>query len=111
MSGSMIEDALHAVPRSLREASYGLGSTRLETTMPCWWLPAALSGVLAALIVGVSRAVGETMIVAIAAGARPNFTFNPFVGAETMTGHIAAHQRVAASPTIRSTTPASSSLG
>ncbi len=85
---SMSEDALHAVPRSLREASYGLGSTRLETTIRVV-VPAALSGVLAALIVGVSRAVGETMIVAIAAGARPNFTFNPFVGAETMTGHIA----------------------
>ena len=85
---SMSEDAMHAVPRSLREASYGLGSTRLETTVRVV-VPAALSGILAALIVGVSRAVGETMIVAMAAGARPNFTFNPFVGAETMTGHIA----------------------
>ncbi|MBC7814704.1 MAG: phosphate ABC transporter permease subunit PstC [Burkholderiales bacterium] len=85
---SMSEDALSAVPRSLREASYGLGATRLETTVRVV-LPAALSGVLAAVIVGISRAVGETMIVAIAAGAGPNFTFNPFEAAETMTGHIA----------------------
>lgn len=84
---SMSEDALSAVPRSLREASYGLGSTRLETTLKVV-IPAALSGVFAAFIVGISRAVGETMIVAIAAGGRPNFTFNPFEGAETMTGHI-----------------------
>jgi len=85
---SMSEDALSAVPRSLREASYGLGATRLETTLRVV-LPAALSGVIAAIIVGISRAVGETMIVAIAAGAGPNFTFNPFQAAETMTGHIA----------------------
>jgi phosphate transport system permease protein len=52
-------------------------------------VPAALSGIIAAFIVGISRAIGETMIVAIAAGAGPNFTFNPFESAETMTGHIA----------------------
>jgi len=51
-------------------------------------LPAALSGIAAAVIVGISRAIGETMIVAVAAGAGPNFTLNPFVGAETITGHI-----------------------
>jgi phosphate transport system permease protein len=84
---SMSEDALSAVPRALREASYGLGGTRLETVTKVV-LPAALSGILAAFIVAVSRAVGETMIVAIAAGAAPNFTLNPFEGAETMTGHI-----------------------
>jgi phosphate transport system permease protein len=85
---SMSEDALSAVPRSLREASYGLGATRFETIIKVV-LPAGLSGVIAAFLLGVSRAVGETMIVALAAGAGPNFTFNPFVAAETMTGHIA----------------------
>ena len=84
---SMTEDALSAVPRSLREASYGLGATRLETALKIV-LPAALSGVTAAMIIGVSRAIGETMIVALAAGAGPNLTLNPFRGAETMTGHI-----------------------
>lgn len=85
---SMSEDALSSVPRSLREASYGLGATRLETAVQIV-VPAALSGIVAAFIVGISRAVGETMIVAIAAGAGPNFTFNPFEAAETMTGYIA----------------------
>lgn len=84
---SMSEDALSAVPRSLREAAYGLGATRIETAFHVV-LPAAISGLAAAFIVGVSRAVGETMIVAIAAGAGPNLTLNPFKGAETMTGHI-----------------------
>ncbi len=85
---SMSEDALHAVPNALREASYGLGATKLETTVKVV-VPAALSGILAAFIVAVSRAIGETMIVAIAAGAGPNFSFSPFDSAETMTGHIA----------------------
>jgi len=85
---SMSEDALHAVPKALREASYGLGATKLETVFKVV-IPAALSGILAAFIVAVSRAIGETMIVAIAAGAGPNFSFNPFDSAETMTGHIA----------------------
>ncbi|GAB4540524.1 MAG: phosphate ABC transporter permease subunit PstC [Anaerolineae bacterium] len=84
---SMSEDALSAVPRSLREAAYGLGATRLETAVKVV-VPAALSGITAAFVVAVSRAIGETMIVAIAAGAGPNFTFNPFKSAETMTGHI-----------------------
>jgi phosphate transport system permease protein len=84
---SMSEDALSAVPYSLREAAYGLGATRLETAVKVV-LPAALSGLAAAFIVGISRAIGETMIVALAAGAGPNFTLNPFKGAETMTGHI-----------------------
>ena len=85
---SMSEDALSAVPRSLREAAYALGATRLETALQVV-LPAGLSGIIAAFIIGVSRAVGETMIVAIAAGSGPNFTFNPFNAAETMTGYIA----------------------
>lgn len=84
---SMSEDALNAVPRALREAAYGLGATRLEVALKVV-VPAALSGLAAAIIVGISRAVGETMIVAVAVGAGPNFTFNPFQGAETMTGHI-----------------------
>lgn len=84
---SMTEDALHAVPRSLREAAYGLGATRFEVSTQIV-LPAALSGITAAIILGISRAIGEAMIVAIAAGAGPNFTFNPFKAAETMTGHI-----------------------
>ena len=84
---SMSEDALSAVPRSLREAAYGLGATKLETAVKVV-VPAAISGLAAAFIVGISRAIGETMIVAIAVGAGPNFTFNPFEGAETMTGHI-----------------------
>ena len=96
---SMSEDALHAVPRSLREAAYGLGATRLETAVKIV-VPAALSGLAAAFIVGISRAIGETMVVALAAGAGPrNFTgwgdavgglkfMDPFKAAETMTGHI-----------------------
>ena len=84
---TMCEDALHAVPRALREAAYGVGATKLETSVRIV-LPAATSGIAAAIILGISRAIGETMIVAIAAGAGPKFTFNPFVGAETITGHI-----------------------
>ena len=95
---SMSEDALHAVPRSLREAAYGLGATRLETAVKIV-VPAAFSGLAAAFIVGISRAIGETMVVAMAAGAGPrNFGLgravgglnfmNPFKAAETMTGHI-----------------------
>lgn len=85
---SMSEDALSAVPRSLREGAYAMGATKLETSLQVV-LPAALSGIGAAIIVGISRAVGETMIVAVAAGAGPNFSFNPLDAAETMTGHIA----------------------
>lgn len=84
---SMSEDALSAVPDALREASYGLGATKFETAVRVV-VPAAISGIAAAFIVAISRAIGETMIVAIAAGAGPNFTFNPFKAAETMTGHI-----------------------
>lgn len=85
---SLSEDALSAVPGSLRQAAYGLGSTKFETATRIV-VPAALSGIIAATIIGISRAIGETMIVALAAGAGPNFTFNPLLAAETMTGHIA----------------------
>ena len=85
---SMSEDALSAVPRSLREAAYAMGATKVETSLQVV-VPAALSGIGAALIVGISRAVGETMIVAVASGSGPNFSFNPLDAAETMTGHIA----------------------
>jgi phosphate transport system permease protein len=84
---SMCEDALSAVPRSLREAGLALGTTKLETALRIV-VPGAFSGIMAAFIVGISRAIGETMVVALAVGAGPNFTFNPFRGAETMTGHI-----------------------
>lgn len=84
---SMSEDALNAVPRSLRYAAYGVGATKLETSVQVV-VPAAFSGIVAAFIVGLSRAVGETMIVALAAGAGSAFTFNLFKSAETMTGHI-----------------------
>jgi phosphate transport system permease protein len=83
---SMSEDALSAVPRSLREAAYALGATKLEVAVKIV-VPAALSGIAAAFILAMS-AVGETMVVAIAAGQGPNFTFNPFRSAETMTGHM-----------------------
>lgn len=84
---SLSEDALHAVPRSLREAAYGLGATKWETSIKVV-LPAALSGITAAFVVSISRAVGETMIVSIAAGAGPKLAFNPFEAAETMTGYM-----------------------
>ncbi|MBX3001827.1 MAG: phosphate ABC transporter permease subunit PstC [Caldilineaceae bacterium] len=84
---SMSEDALRAVPNSLRQAAYGLGATKLETAVRIV-VPAALSGIAAACLIAVSRAIGETMIVALAVGAGPKFTFNPFDSAETMTGHI-----------------------
>lgn len=82
------EDALSAVPDGLRNASLGLGATRWETAIRVVF-PAALSGVIAACIVALSRAVGETMVVALAAGASPNLTLSPLEPAETMTGHIA----------------------
>ena len=84
---SLSEDALHAVPDSLRQAAYGLGATRMEASLKVV-APAALSGISAAVVVAASRAVGETMIVALAAGAGPNFTLNPFESAETMTGYM-----------------------
>lgn len=98
MVSSMSEDALSAVPHALREASYGLGATKFETTVQVV-IPAALSGIMAAFIVAISRAIGETMVVAIAAGAGPQNNIPEllasrgagilFEPAETMTGHIA----------------------
>lgn len=85
---SMSEDALSAVPRALREAAYAMGATPFEASTQVV-VPAALSGIGAAIIVGISRAVGETMIVAVASGAGPKFSFNPLDAAETMTAHIA----------------------
>ncbi len=84
---SMTEDALSSVPRSLRAGAFALGATKMETSIQIV-VPAAFSGIAAAFIVALSRAVGETMIVALAAGAGPNFTINPFEGAETLTGYI-----------------------
>lgn len=84
---SMSEDAMHAVPRALREAAFGLGATRLETSLQVV-IPAALSGLAAAFMIAMSRAIGETMVVAMAAGARPALSLNPFEAAETMTGYI-----------------------
>jgi len=84
---SMSEDALSAVPRSLREAAYAVGATKLEVAVKIV-VPGALSGIAAAFILAMSRAVGETMVVAIAAGQGPSFTLNPFRSAETMTGHM-----------------------
>jgi phosphate transport system permease protein len=84
---SLSEDAMRAVPMSLREGSYAMGATRFQTAVKVV-LPAALSGVLAAFILGISRAVGETMVVAIAAGQQPNFTWNPTEPAATITAYI-----------------------
>jgi phosphate transport system permease protein len=84
---SLSEDAMRAVPRGLREGAYALGATRMQTA---WQIvvPAAFSGITAAFILAVSRAIGETMIVAIAAGQQPRLTLNPFVPVETMTAYI-----------------------
>jgi phosphate transport system permease protein len=87
MVSSLSEDAMRSVPRSLREAAYALGSTKLEVSTRVV-VPAALSGIMAAFILAASRAVGETMIVAIAAGQNPSFTLNPLVPIETMTAYI-----------------------
>jgi phosphate transport system permease protein len=84
---SLSEDALYAVPNSLRDGALALGYTKLQTAWKIVF-PSALSGISAAVILGLSRAVGETMIVAIAAGLQPNFTFNPLQGAETLTAYI-----------------------
>lgn len=87
MISSLSEDALYAVPNSLREASYGMGSTRLQTAFRVM-LPAASSGIIVSVILAISRAVGETMIVAIAAGQQPRLTLNPLVPIETITTYI-----------------------
>lgn len=84
---SLSEDAMRAVPMHLREASYGMGASRFQTAVKVV-TPAALSGIVASYILGISRAVGETMVVAIAAGQQPNLTFDPTEAAATITAYI-----------------------
>lgn len=84
---SLSEDALYSVPKSLREGAYALGSTKFQTAWKVI-VPAAFSGISVSVILAVSRAIGETMIVAIAAGQQPRLTFNPMVPIETMTTYI-----------------------
>jgi phosphate transport system permease protein len=86
---SICEDAMRAVPMALREGSFAMGATRLQTSTRVV-VPAAFSGIAAAYILGVSRAVGETMVLAIAAGNQPNFTANPMEPAQTITAYIVA---------------------
>ena len=84
---SLSEDAMRAVPMALREGAYAMGSTRFQTAVKVVF-PSAFSGVAAAYILGISRAVGETMILAVAAGMQPNLTFNPMEPAATITAYI-----------------------
>ena len=85
---SVSEDAMRAVPMSMREGSYAMGATRFQTALKVV-TPAAISGIIAAYILGISRAVGETMVVTIAAGQQPTLTFNPLDSAATITSYIA----------------------
>lgn len=85
---SLAEDALSAVPLAMRQGSFALGANKMQTTLRVVF-PAALSGIAAAVVLGISRAVGETMIVALAAGNKPNISGSPLEGAQTMTGFIA----------------------
>jgi len=84
---SLSEDALSAVPKSLREASYGMGATKFQTSFRVV-VPAASSGILVSIILGIARAIGETMIVAVAAGQQPKLTFDPREAVETITAYI-----------------------
>ena len=84
---SLSEDALKAVPIHIREGSYAMGATRLQTALRVL-VPAAFSGIASAYVLGFSRAVGETMVVAVAAGTQPNLTLNPTEGAATITAYI-----------------------
>ena len=84
---SISEDAMRAVPMSLREGSYAMGATRLQTALRVV-VPAATSGIVAAYILGISRAIGETMVVAVAAGQQPNFTWDPREPGATITAFI-----------------------
>lgn len=86
---SLSEDAMSAVPSGMRDGSYALGSSKRQTAVFVV-IPAALSGIVAAFVLGISRAIGETMIVTIAAGLQPNLSFNPLEGMQTMTSFIAA---------------------
>ena len=85
---SLSEDAMSAVPLALRQGSFAMGANRMQTTLRVV-VPAAFSGIAAAIVLGVSRAVGETMIVALAAGSQPNLSNDPREGMQTMTGYIA----------------------
>ena len=84
---SISEDAMRAVPMHIREGSYAMGATRFQTALRVV-TPAAFSGIAAAYILGISRAIGETMIVAVAAGMQPNLTWNPMEPAQTITAYI-----------------------
>lgn len=84
---SLSEDAMRSVPGNIREGSYAMGATRLQTAVRVIF-PSALSGITAAYVLAFSRAIGETMVVAIAAGMQPNLTFNPMQPAETITTYI-----------------------
>ena len=84
---SVSEDAMKAVPMHIREGSYAMGATKLQTAFKVV-IPSAFSGIAAAFIIGISRAIGETMVVAIAAGMMPNFTFNPLAPVQTFTSYI-----------------------
>ena len=84
---SMAEDAMRAVPMSMREGSYAMGATRFQTAIRVI-TPAAISGIIAAYILAISRALGETMVVALAAGQQPNLTFNPMESAATISAYI-----------------------
>jgi len=84
---SVSEDAMKAVPMHIREGSYAMGATKLQTAFKVV-IPSAFSGIAAAFIIGISRAVGETMVVAIAAGMLPNLTANPLEPVQTLTGYI-----------------------
>ncbi len=84
---SVSEDAMKAVPMYIREGSYAMGATKFQTAFKVV-IPAAFSGIAAAFIMGISRAIGETMVVAIAAGMMPNFTFNPMEPVQTLTSYI-----------------------
>ncbi len=86
---SLSEDAMAAVPGGLRDGAYALGATKRQVALRVV-VPAALSGIVAAFVLGISRAIGETMIVTIAAGLQPNMTLNPLEGMQTMTSYIAA---------------------
>jgi phosphate transport system permease protein len=84
---SVSEDAIRAVPMHIREGSYAMGATRLRTSLKVV-IPSAFSGIAAAYVLGISRAIGETMVVAVAAGLQPNLTWNPTEPASTITAYI-----------------------
>lgn len=87
MISSLSEDAMYAVPKTMKEASYGMGATKFQTAFKVV-IPGAFSGIVVSVILGIARAIGETMIVAIAAGQQPRLTFDPTVPVETITAYI-----------------------